>query len=177
MIPSSHPHIPVLFPKAFTMPLRLALCLLLLLTLGSGQAAAARNRVYTPQVRSLVTVVNQDWLSPPVMRLHSDDVLHLSFDELSHTYHRFVYRIEHCEADWTPSTGLFESDYLQGFNGLPIEDYENSRGTTVLYTHYRLDIPNEQCRLTLSGNYRLTVYDEDNDMEKVLEADFMVSEE
>ena len=177
MIPSSHPHIPVFFPKAFTMPLRLALCLLLLLTLGSGQAAAARNRVYTPQVRSLVTVVNQDWLSPPVMRLHSDDVLHLSFDELSHTYHRFVYRIEHCEADWTPSTGLFESDYLQGFNGLPIEDYENSRGTTVLYTHYRLDIPNEQCRLTLSGNYRLTVYDEDNDMEKVLEADFMVSEE
>ena len=66
-----------------------ALCFLLAL---NGQA---ENRTYNPQVKTLQAVVNQDWLSPTVMRLHSDDVLYVSFDELSHDYHRFVYRLEH----------------------------------------------------------------------------------
>ena len=131
-----------------------------------GTAAAQNHRLLQPNIASLQVVAGDNWLSMPVITLNNDEAIHISFDDLTHEYHRYVYSIEHCEADWTPSTGLFESDYLQGFNGLPIEDYENSRGTTVLYTHYRLDIPNDQCRLTLSGNYRLTVYDEDNDMEK-----------
>ena len=45
-----------------------------------------------------------------------------------------------------------------------------------MYTHYKLDIPNDKCRLKISGNYRLTVYDEDNDNRKVLTVEFMVVE-
>ena len=138
--------------------------------------ASSRNTIYSPQVKTLQVVVNQDWLSPPVMKLNSGDVLNVSFDELSHEYHRFIYKIEHCEADWTVSEELFESDWLVGFNNNPIEDYQNSINTTVLYTHYSLRIPNDKCRLKMSGNYRLTVYDEDNGNEKVLEAEFMVVE-
>ncbi len=136
----------------------------------------AGNRIFTQTVRTLQVVVNDDWLSPPVMQLGSDDVLNIAFDELSHEYHRFIYRIEHCEADWTVSDQIFESDYLEGFNDNPIEDYQNSWNTTVLYTHYKLQIPNDRCRLKMSGNYRLTVIDEDRDGEKVFEAEFMVVE-
>ena len=96
--------------------------------------AAAANRIFSPNIKTLRVVVNQDWLSPPVMQLHRGDVLHVSFDEMSHGYHRFVYKIEHCEADWSVSQELFESDYLEGFNGNPIDDYQNSINTTVLYT-------------------------------------------
>ena len=108
--------------------------------------ASAENRTYRPEVKSLQAVVNQDWLS---------DVLYIGFDELSHDYHRYVYRLEHCEADWTTSEELFESDWLEGFNNNVIEHYERSINTTVPYTHYQLQIPNDRCRLRLSGNYRL----------------------
>jgi hypothetical protein len=110
------------------------------------------------------------------MRLGSDDVLYMGFDELSHTYHRYIYKLERCEADWTPSEELFESDWLEGFNGNTIEDYMNSLNTTVLYTHYSLTIPNDRCRIKMSGNYKLHVYDEDNQDELVLTAEFRVVE-
>lgn len=138
--------------------------------------AYGRQTIYVPTIKTLQVVVNQDWLSPPVMKLNSTDVLNISFDEMSHDYHRFVYKIEHCEADWSVSDELFESDYIEGFNNNPIEDYQNSINTTVLYTHYKLQIPNEECRLKMSGNYKLTIYDEDNDGQIVLTAEFMVVE-
>ena len=138
--------------------------------------AAARSVVFSPQVKTLQVVVNQDWLSLPVMRLGTDDVLNIGFDELSHGYHRYIYRLEHCEADWSTSEDIFESDWMEGFNGSPIEDYENSLNTTVLYTHYRLQIPNDRCRLKMSGNYRLHVYDEDDEETEVLCAEFYVVE-
>ena len=148
--------------------LALLLCLL--------PATHGRNRIFSPQVKSLVTVVNDDWRSMPVMQLSSEDVLNVGFDELSHTYHRYVYRIEHCEADWTPTTALFESDWLEGFNDIPVEDYQNSINTTVLYTHYQFQLPNDRCRLKMSGNYLITVYDEDQDNERVMEIQLMVVE-
>ncbi len=139
-----------------------------------NQVAAVRQTIYSPQIKTLQAVVNHDWLSPPVMTLGSGDILNVAFDELSHEYHRFTYRIEHCEADWSPSTEIFESDYLSGFNDNPIEDYRNSINTTVLYTHYSMQLPNERCSLKISGNYRLTISDEDG--EKAAEVRFMVVE-
>ena len=134
-----------------------------------------RSHVNVRSIKTLQVVVNDDWLSPPIMKLR-DDVLNVSFDELSHDYHRYVYRLEHCEYDWTPSEDIFESDWLEGFNNNPIEDYENSLNTTVLYTHYQLQIPNERCRLKMSGNYRLHIFDEEND-EEIACAEFRVIEE
>ena len=137
--------------------------------------AEAGNVIKEPQIKSLQVVVNQDWLSPAVMRLGTDDVLNVGFDELSHDYHRYTYRVEHCEADWTPSTALFESDWLEGFNGNPIDDYDASVNTTVAYTHYRFQIPNDRMRLRLSGNYRIHVCDDD--MREVMTIDFCVTEQ
>ena len=134
------------------------------------------NKVLSPRFKSLTTIVNGDWLNRPVMTLNSDDVLQIGFDELSHNYHRLVYHIEHCENDWTISDGLFESDWLEGFNDNPIEDYQNSINTTVSYTHYDLRLPNDRCRLKMSGNYRLTISDEDEGNEEVMVVEFYVVE-
>ena len=139
-------------------------------------AAVAENRIYSPQVKSLQAVVNQDWLSPAVMRLQHNDVLRVGFDELSHDYHRYVCHLEHCEADWTVSEDLFESDWLEGFNDIVIDDFERSINTTVPYTHYSMTIPNSQCRLKMSGNYRLSIIDEDLD-EVILTVEFLVTEQ
>jgi len=140
-------------------------------------AAFAESRINDPDVKSLQVVVNGNWLAPAVMRLNSADVLTVSFDELSHDYHRYVYTLEHCEADWTTSEGIFESDWLSGFNGNTIDDYQHSSNTIIPYTHYQLQLPNPRCSLKLSGNYRLHVLDEDDDNREVLVAEFMVTEQ
>ncbi|MBQ0063081.1 MAG: DUF5103 domain-containing protein [Prevotella sp.] len=134
----------------------------ILLLLACLSAQAQRNEIYNERIRTVQVVVNNDWLAMPVMTLGGNDLLEIKFDDLTHDYHRYVYKVEHCEADWTISKEIFESAYLEGFNGATFEDVAmESLNTTVLYSHYNIRIPNGDCRLKMSGNYRLTVYDED----------------
>lgn len=139
---------------------------------------AQRNEIFSPDIASLQVMAGDDWQAQlPLIELGGDERINISFDELSHTYHRFCYKIEHCEADWTTSTELFESDFIDGFaSDNTIGDNQQSVGTNQLYTHYSLQIPNEKCRLKMGGNYRVTVYDEDEDNRPVLAACFMVLE-
>ena len=142
----------------------LLIILAVLFALAFHPAQAQSNKVYHPMVHTLQTMVNDDWLRDKVITLGTDDWVTISFDHFSHDYHRFVYKIIHCNADWTPSD-LFEVDYMDGFNGLPIEDYENSLNTTMLYTHYRVDLPNDDIQFKVSGNYRVEIYLDENDNE------------
>lgn len=126
-------------------------------------ARAQRSTIFdVDHIRSLQTVAMDDPMMPCVMDLRKWHV-EIGFDEMSHDYHRYRYHIEHMEADWSKSEDLFESNYLSGLNDLLIEDSEKSFNTTQVYTHYRLRLPNENTRLLLSGNYRVTIYDEDDD--------------
>lgn len=136
---------------------------------------ASAHEVLSPTIRTLQVVAGDDWLHLPVIDLGGEEAVTVSFDYMGHDHRRYTYAVEHCEADWTPSEGLFESDYLDGFrDGLTIDDDAQSLNTATLYTHYRLTIPNADCRIKLSGNYRLTVFDED--ATPVLRARFMVVE-
>ena len=149
---------------------------LFILSLLCPLALSAGNRIFSPHIKSLQAVVNQDFLSPAVMRLHTDDILQIAFDELSHDYHRYAYTIERCEADWTPSEEVFESDWLEGFNAIVIDDHEQSVNTIIPYTHYQLQIPNDQCRLKMSGNYRLHIIDDESQKELAC-VEFMVTDQ
>ena len=138
---------------------------------GVGQAQS--NKVYHPMIHTLQTIVNDDWLHDDVITLGTDDWVTISFDHFTHDYHRFIYKIVHCNADWTPSD-LFEVDYMDGFNNQPIEDYENSLNTTMLYTHYRLDLPNDDIQFKVSGNYRVEIYLEDESGEEGNNSQFTI---
>ena len=132
-------------------------------------------RTASPSVRSPRMELNGEWGSLPVMTLGSDDVMCFSFDEMSHTYRRFIYRITHSNADWEPS-GLSEIEYLDGFNGMPVEEWENSVNTIQLYTRYSFSVPNENVSLLLSGNYKVEVYDDEDDTVPLLVFAFPVVE-
>lgn len=136
---------------------------------------AQKNEIYDPNISTLQVVAGDRWLSMPVIRLNQDEVINIGFDDLTHEYRRFTYTIEHCDADWTVSEGLFPSDFIEGFvEGNTIDDKEESVNTNMLYTHYALSIPNDRCRIRIGGNYRVTVYDENNDHQKIFVAHFMV---
>ena len=152
---------------------------ILLLSL-SYQAKAQNNEIYDNNIASLQVVAGQNWMSLPIIKLNShspNDRIYISFDDFTHAYHRYTYKIEHCEADWTVSEGLFSSDFINGFQeGNTIDYNEESINTNILYTHYKLTIPNEQCSLKMSGNYKLTVYDENDGNRPIFTACFMVLE-
>lgn len=136
---------------------------------------AQRNEIKSDRIASLQVVAGNDWLSMPISTLNGSPI-NISFDDLTHEYHRYVYRLQHCEADWSISDGIFDSDFCEGFaDGNTIDNIEESINTNTLYTHYRLSIPNDNCRIKMSGNYRLTVYDE-NDGDTILSACFMIVE-
>lgn len=138
----------------------------------------AQNHVaYSPNIATIQVTAGGDWLSPPIIVLGGQTAIHISFDDLTHEYKRYTYAIEHCEADWTTSKGLFPGDYLSGFRtGMTIDQLEESLNTNTLYTHYQLEIPNNECQIKMSGNYRLTVFDESHDNQPVLSVCFMVVE-
>ena len=107
-------------------------------------------------INTLRAISNGDWERPQIITLDSDETIEFSFDEMSHQYHRFTYHITHCDARWQPSD-LIESEFMDGFNDQPIENWENSLNTTFDYTHYSLTLPNDDVTLKLSGNYRLSI--------------------
>ena len=140
--------------------------------------SAQRHEINDDNIRSLQVVANHKWMELPIMVLN-DGKMCIDFDDLTHTYRRLTYRLVHCEADWKPSVGLFESDVVDSFiAGNTIDDVKESTLTNTLYTHYHLDIPNDKCRPKLSGNYRLSVYDEDDNSadRPLLTACFMLTE-
>lgn len=151
----------------------LCFCYTLLLAVLPQQASAQCHTIYNQRIMSLQVVAAQRWQAMPVAEM--GETVHIDFDDMTHEYRRYNYKIEHCDADWKPSSDLFVSDYLKGFNGeLTIDNNEQSVNTNHLYTHYSLKIPNEHCQLTMSGNYRLTVFADDDESQPMFTACFML---
>lgn len=142
-------------------------------------SALGQGRVLSGDIRTLRVTLDGNPLLAPVLKLGGSSHLFISWDEMSHDYHRYTYRLQHCSMEWQPTEDLFESDYLYGTNDLPVDQYENSFNTTQIYTHYSLQFPNRDASPLLSGNYTLSIYDEDapTDGEAVIEVRFRVVEE
>lgn len=114
----------------------------------------------------------------PVLTLGSSDEIDISFDEMSHEYHRYVYRLQHCDIHWQPTEDLFYTEFAESTQeDVPIEDYVESRNVTTHYTHYSFAFPNEYMRPLVSGNYRMTILcDEGDEPEPVAEVCLRVVE-
>lgn len=87
----------------------------------------------------------------------------LTFDDLYGNEANYYYSITHCNYNWTPSSQLTVNDYLQGFDSQRIQVYQNSFNTLQIYSHYTLSLPNKFTRILLSGNYMLTILNEDRE--------------
>jgi hypothetical protein len=105
--------------------------------------------------------------------INLNDRLILEFDVLNNLEEDFYYVIEHFDSDWNPSQ-LMKTEYLAGMDNLRIVDYVNSFNTYQIYSHYRLQIPNRQTRLRVSGNYIIKIFDDYDDL--VFSRKFMVVE-
>ena len=125
----------------------------------------------TEEIKSITFKSNTNQSELPILKLN--ERLSLEFDVLNPNEDDFYYVIEHYNFDWTKSK-LMKSEYLQGLDNLRIINYENSFNTYQIYSNYKLQIPNKQTRLKVSGNYIIKIFDEDDEL--VFSRKFMIYE-
>ncbi|MDD2798538.1 MAG: DUF5103 domain-containing protein [Bacteroidales bacterium] len=138
-------------------------------------AVVAQSKAADDLVRTLTVRVKENWQVPPVIELNGDQSIEIKFDYLDLNVHYFYYKITHCDASWKP-TDISESEFLNGFNNQPIEIHKTSFNTYENYTNYQFTIPNDNLKVRLSGNYQVTIYDNDNPETVIATARFSVYE-
>ncbi len=153
----------------------------LLAAAGSGGVSAmplqtGETLSYTDPNIHTVLFFTEGWeFSLPVLEIGSSRKLILKFDELSGNPKNYSYTLTHCDADWNPSR-LITSEYMEGFQENPVNDYASAINTTIPYINYKLVLPNEHVKILVSGNWLLKVRDDSNKAKPVLIRPFYVAE-
>ncbi|NPA68265.1 MAG: DUF5103 domain-containing protein [Chlorobi bacterium] len=159
----------------YTEQILVALILLISANVFSQNKTEYRDKIYKDGIKT-VLFYRAGWeFTAPVLELNSDKKLILSFDDLNDEVTDYYYTVIHCSANWEPSD-LNPIEYIQGYEEEQIENFENSFGTLVQYTHYTLTFPNENMQPEISGNYILLVYEDYDRNKPVLTRRFYVAD-
>ncbi|MGB5989590.1 MAG: DUF5103 domain-containing protein [Marinifilaceae bacterium] len=111
----------------------------------------------------------------PIIELNSKQKVQVNFDSFQEDNQDLVYQIIHCDANWKKSN-LSEQLYMEGFSENFITDYELSFNTNVNYANYSLEIPNDDIKLTKSGNYKIIAYQNEELNDTLFIAKFYIIE-
>ncbi|MEX0681352.1 MAG: type IX secretion system plug protein domain-containing protein [Balneolales bacterium] len=110
----------------------------------------------------------------PAIELGENEFITLRFDELGERGRMFRVRVQHRNADWSPST-LMEGFYLSGHHEDLIMGGQPGNVQGPEYTHYTYRFPNENIQIRISGNYLLEVLDYETS-QKIFSIPFFVFE-
>jgi hypothetical protein len=110
----------------------------------------------------------------PIIQLGSSQSVTLRFDDLLVESSMFRIEITHHNSDWSPSS-LLPNFYLQGFQTDFISGGNPSRFQNPSYHTYTYTFPNQNIRITRSGNYIIHVYRQETN-QKLFSMPFLVHE-
>tara|TARA_B100000809_G_scaffold38098_1_gene33330 strand:+ start:20412 stop:21641 length:1230 start_codon:yes stop_codon:yes gene_type:complete len=97
----------------------------------------------------------------PIIPLGSK--LLISFDDLEADQKNYHYFIEHFDYNWEVSN-LRPTEFMNGFQSFELTEFDNSFGTYQNYTHHTFEFPNRNSRIKISGNYLLTILNEEDEI-------------
>lgn len=138
-------------------------------------SAQYKTEVLSENIHSLKVQVNQDAYSVPCIELGGAQTIKISFDELNSPIQNYYYKVEHCNADWTPSS-ISVMEWGNGFPENPINNTQTSASTTMSFSHYEFNLPNEDISFKYSGNYAVSIYNNNMPDKIIATACFSVSE-
>ena len=150
------------------------ICLFCAAFQGNMQAQKFRTAAFSDKVKTLQVFPVDQWDVAPIIELGSSDRIEINFDVMDAAPGAYTYTLTHCNADWTPSD-LIQSEFMSGFQNRYVDDYATSFNTTMDYVNYRIELPNEDITLKISGNYAVLISPENSD-EPILCACFSVVE-
>ena len=143
--------------------------------LGQKSDQVYEDEIFDPQVKSVLlypeTRTVNETVRAPIISIDQIRPLRLEFDILEEEYRVLQARIIHCNADWTQSV-LNDMEYVQGYNGFDIQEFDYSSMGKVLYVNYWFYLP----RVKISGNYIIEVYQNNNPRDVILSKRFIVYE-
>jgi hypothetical protein len=122
--------------------------------------------IYKDNIKTVLLYKNSFEFSQPIITLFTNEKLKLSFDDLIDVVKTYKYTLIHCDANWETSE-IQQNEYIEGFTEDFIEDYKFSFNTIIPYIHYELIFPTQYLKPTLSGNYILKVYLDNDEDENV----------
>ena len=143
--------------------------LLLVFILANAQV---ETEIVPPYNIKTISFVQNNQNVVPIFQL--GDSFQLQFDDLFGNDASYFYEIIHCDYNWKPSD-LQKREYLQGFDNQRIQESANSFNTLQIYSHYKLNIPNANTQIKISGNYILKILNENKEV--VFSRKFMVYED
>ena len=141
--------------------------LVLTLFIAISFSALAQNPEWETIPPDYIRTVNfkgssSEFSGTPIIRL--GERLTLEFDDIIGDEEDYYYVIDYYNFDWTPTT-ISKNEYLEGFDNVRLVTYENSFNALQLYSHYTLQIPNEDTkRIEKSGNYMLKIYNDSKEL-------------
>jgi hypothetical protein len=141
------------------------LLLILVVWNATDLKAQTPDSVYAPNISSVKLYLKGNQMAYPVLSVDGNEQLDLFFDDLDADVKNYYYTYQLCNADWTP-VQISTFDYIRGFAQNQITDYHYSSVALIRYTHYHIRLPEANSRITLSGNYMLKVY-LDNDTSRL----------
>ena len=131
--------------------------LCLFFTTFSSHSRIIKEKVHQSNIKTVQIHKQEKPLTLPVIKLNSNEQVTLSFDDLDAGSATYSYKLIHCNANWEPSD-LMEQEFISGQFTAEIQNYRSSFNTIIPYTHYKLNIPNQDMQPILSGNYTIMVY-------------------
>jgi hypothetical protein len=145
---------------------------ILLIFIVSSAVAQTETEVVPPYNIKTVSFVQSNENVVPIFKL--GDGFQFQFDDLFGNEANYYFEIVHCDYNWNP-TAIPKAEYMTGFDGQRIIQYENSINTLQIYSHYILPVPNQFMQLRISGNYMLKILDESREV--ILSRKFIVYED
>jgi hypothetical protein len=131
--------------------------------------------IYDDSIKTVLLHKLGSQMSYPIINIRAKELIKLSFDDLRRDNSIYNYTVIHCNANWEPSD-LEQNEYIEGFFEDELFDFEYSSNTDLYYTHYNLTLPNENMKMTLSGNYIIKVYKVNDAEHPILTKRFMMYE-
>ena len=134
---------------------------IVLIFIVTSVVAQAEVEVIPPYHIKAASFIQSNENTVPIFELGAG--FQFQFDDLYGNEADYYYEIVHCDYNWVP-TNIPKNEYLKGFDGQRIQQYENSLNTLQIYSHYKLPIPNQFTQLRISGNYVFKILDENKDV-------------